>query len=54
LELKKAVWANRCVAIPLKMRILMIEETEIKKLKESHMIGYLNIESLLKSPLKGV
>ena len=54
LELKKAVWANRCVAIPLKMRISIIEEMELKKYREGHMVGHVSVENLPKSPLKGV
>lgn len=54
LELKKAVWANRCVAIPLKMRISIIEETAIKRRKEGHMVGHVSAENLPKSPLKGI
>jgi len=54
LELKRAVWANRCVAIPLKMRISIIEETEIKKLKEGHIVGHVCLSQLPPNPLKGI
>jgi len=54
LELKKAVWANRCVAIPLKMRISIIEESALKKMKVGHTIGHIGVENLPKSPLKGI
>jgi hypothetical protein len=52
-ELKKAVWANRCVAIPLQMRISMIEEKALDGLKRGHSIGHVSIEHLPKNPLKG-
>jgi len=54
LELKKAVWANRCVAIPLEMRISIIEESALKKMKQGHMVGHVSVENLPKSPLKGI
>jgi len=54
LELKKAVWNNHCVAIPLKMRISMIEESALKKLKEGHIVGHVCPSQIPKSPLKGV
>jgi hypothetical protein len=54
LELKMAVWANRCVAIPLKMRISMIEDKALKKMKAGHTVGHVSFENLPKSPLKGI
>jgi hypothetical protein len=54
LDLKKAVWANRCVAIPLKMRISIIEDTALRAMKVGHTLGHVSVESLSKSPLKGV
>jgi hypothetical protein len=54
LDLKKAVWANRCVAIPLKMRISIIEESALKKLKEGYMVGHVCLSQMPKSPLKGI
>ena len=54
LELKKAVWANRCVAIPLKMRISIIEDTALKTMKVGHTVGHVSVKNLSISPLKGV
>lgn len=54
LELKNAVWANLCVAIPLKIRISIIEEMAIKRRKEGHIVGHVSAENLPKSPLKGI
>ena len=54
LELKQAVWANRCVAIPLKMRISIIEEMAIKRRKEGHLVGHVSAQNLPKSPLQGI
>ena len=54
LDLKKAVWSNHCVAIPLKMRISIIEESALKKLKEGHIVGHVCLSQMPKSPLKGI
>jgi hypothetical protein len=54
LDLKKAVWANRCVAIPLKMRISIIEESALTNMKEGHMVGHVCPSQANKSPLKGI
>lgn len=54
LDLKKAVWANHCVAIPLKMRISIIEDTALKTMKVGHTLGHVSAEIFSKSPLKGI
>ena len=54
LDLKKAVWANRCVAIPLKMRISIIEESALRRLKEGHMVGHVGLKKIPENPLKGI
>jgi len=54
LDLKRAVLNNQCVAIPLKMRISVIEETAFKGLKKGHIVGYASPSQATKGPLKGI